>query len=190
MHSRGYAPVLRDRAAAVAAGRRLRAARCTPTRWRRTSPSSPLAAACASASATSSRCWRPQSASPCCSGAAPPFAAGFDCSFQLRLRCSGGLDSAMPCMTQRMSLVRCAFKCCAFKPVLIEGILPYCRQPKSAHSLLCRNFEFQFSGSAADVGMASGATIHTANGLRVRVARRTPSSDGVPSRAEPVAAGV
>ena len=67
---------------------------------------------------------------------------------------------------------------------------PSLRQLKQTTMLCCRKFEFQFVGSAADVGMASGATIHTANGLKVRVARRKLASDAVPNRAEPVAASV
>ena len=43
----------------------------------------------------------------------------------------------------------------------------------------CRRFEFSFATTPASVGMATGATIHTANGLRVKVARR----QGVPSGA-------
>jgi hypothetical protein len=40
----------------------------------------------------------------------------------------------------------------------------------------CRRFEFAFSGSPQDVGMASGATIHTANGLKCKVTRRKPGN--------------
>ena len=48
---------------------------------------------------------------------------------------------------------------------------------------------FQFEKSADDVGMASGATIHTANGLKVRVARReTAVACRCRLGAEPVAA--
>ena len=37
----------------------------------------------------------------------------------------------------------------------------------------------------ADVGMATGATIHTANGLKVRVAKRQSAADRVTPAAEP-----
>eukprot|EP00884_Botryococcus_braunii_P017893 jgi/Botrbrau1/4788/Bobra.0325s0010.1 len=41
-----------------------------------------------------------------------------------------------------------------------------------ALSMLLRRFEFQFAGRAEDVGMATGATIHTRNGLYTTVSRR------------------
>ena len=46
---------------------------------------------------------------------------------------------------------------------------------------LCRSFTFSFAGRAEDVGMATGATIHTANGLKVKVARRTPPVAAAPA---------
>ena len=36
----------------------------------------------------------------------------------------------------------------------------------------CRKYSFSFVGGPEAVGMASGATIHTANGLKVRVKAR------------------
>ncbi len=36
----------------------------------------------------------------------------------------------------------------------------------------CRRFTFDFVEGPESVGMATGATIHTANGLKVRVQRR------------------
>lgn len=45
-----------------------------------------------------------------------------------------------------------------------------------AMAMLLRRFEFAFSGSPQDVGMASGATIHTANGLKCKVTRRKPGN--------------
>ena len=38
-----------------------------------------------------------------------------------------------------------------------------------------RDFDFRFEEGPGAVGMATGATIHTANGLRVRVSRREKS---------------
>ncbi|GFR39889.1 hypothetical protein Agub_g393 [Astrephomene gubernaculifera] len=43
-----------------------------------------------------------------------------------------------------------------------------------ALATLLRRFNFRLAGSAEEVGMATGATIHTANGLMMRVTRRTP----------------
>ena len=36
----------------------------------------------------------------------------------------------------------------------------------------CRRFSFEFVAGPESVGMATGATIHTANGLKVKVRRR------------------
>lgn len=44
-----------------------------------------------------------------------------------------------------------------------------------ALAMLLRRFTFSFATSAASVGMATGATIHTANGLKVKVGKRQPS---------------
>ena len=44
-------------------------------------------------------------------------------------------------------------------------------------ALGCRKFKFSFIDGPERVGMASGATIHTANGLKVRVERRQPDID-------------
>ena len=49
----------------------------------------------------------------------------------------------------------------------------------------CRKFTFTFVGGPEDVGMATGATIHTANGLKVKVAKRQSAADRVtPAAAE------
>ena len=42
----------------------------------------------------------------------------------------------------------------------------------------CRRYEFNFAKGPDAVGMASGATIHTANGLRMRVTRRQAPQHG------------
>ena len=39
-----------------------------------------------------------------------------------------------------------------------------------------RRFTFSFVGRPEDVGMATGATIHTANGLATKIARRVSSA--------------
>jgi cytochrome P450 len=41
-----------------------------------------------------------------------------------------------------------------------------------ATAMLLRRFNFRLAGSASDVGMATGATIHTANGLQMKVTKR------------------
>lgn len=50
-------------------------------------------------------------------------------------------------------------------------------------SVIIKNFNFEFEGSPEDVGMQTGATIHTMNGLRMRQTRvkkddPLPSTDG------------
>ena len=48
----------------------------------------------------------------------------------------------------------------------------------------CRRFRFRLAGSPKDVGMATGATIHTANGLKVTVERRQlPAAQAEPKQA-------
>lgn len=42
-------------------------------------------------------------------------------------------------------------------------------------AIMLNNFDFTFSGSPDDVGMKTGATIHTMNGLNMRLRRRSPS---------------
>jgi hypothetical protein len=57
--------------------------------------------------------------------------------------------------------------------------LPICDLPSAScacHSticLSCRRFNFSFVEGPEAVGMASGATIHTANGLATRITQRT-----------------
>lgn len=43
--------------------------------------------------------------------------------------------------------------------------------------ILCRRFKFEFSEGPESVGMATGATIHTANGLKVKIQKREVTSD-------------
>lgn len=57
-------------------------------------------------------------------------------------------------------------------------------------ALLLRKYEFSFVGGPEAVGMASGATIHTANGLRVKVQARKSWSSAAGSQKEPVGATV
>ena len=52
-----------------------------------------------------------------------------------------------------------------------------CVQLSHPARCVCRKFTFEFVGGPEDVGMATGATIHTANGLNVRVAKRQPVVD-------------
>jgi cytochrome P450 len=40
-------------------------------------------------------------------------------------------------------------------------------------AILLRRYEFEFSGRAEDVGMRTGATIHTRDGLKMRVMQRS-----------------
>lgn len=49
---------------------------------------------------------------------------------------------------------------------------------------MCRRFTFEFAEGPEAVGMATGATIHTANGLKVNIRRRDVQSSqaGVESR--------
>ena len=55
-------------------------------------------------------------------------------------------------------------------------------------SPLCRRYTFRFAKGPESVGMATGATIHTANGLKVTVAQR--QRQGVASEDAPALAGV
>ncbi|PNW88395.1 hypothetical protein CHLRE_01g027550v5 [Chlamydomonas reinhardtii] len=62
-----------------------------------------------------------------------------------------------------------------------------------AAAMLLRRFTFRLAVPAEKVGMATGATIHTANGLSMRVTRRTPSGgsgSGAPGAAAKVPATV
>lgn len=52
-------------------------------------------------------------------------------------------------------------------------------------AMLLRRYEFEFATNAQSVGMASGATIHTANGLRMRVQRRQVSSSSANGQSSP-----
>ena len=47
-------------------------------------------------------------------------------------------------------------------------------------ALILKNFDFEFEGSPDDVGMKTGATIHTMNGLNMRPTRYSPG-DELPS---------
>ncbi len=65
-----------------------------------------------------------------------------------------------------------------------ESVCPPMRTLVSAR----RRFRFRLAGSAKDVGMATGATIHTANGLKVTVQRRQlPAPQAEPQQAAAVA---
>lgn len=57
-----------------------------------------------------------------------------------------------------------------------------------AFSMLLRRFTFRLNGSPEDVGMATGATIHTANGLVMRVTPRAASGEAPVSPAAAQAA--
>ncbi len=60
-----------------------------------------------------------------------------------------------------------------------------------ALAMLLRAFTFELAVPASAVGMATGATIHTANGLSMRVRRRAPAAAGAQaadSGREPVGA--
>ena len=46
---------------------------------------------------------------------------------------------------------------------------------RSPSLLLCRRFNFEFVKGPQAVGMATGATIHTAHGLHVKLSRRETS---------------
>lgn len=49
----------------------------------------------------------------------------------------------------------------------------------------CRRFTFDFATNPESVGMATGATIHTANGLKVVVGRRqNPTADASEAKAD------
>jgi hypothetical protein len=47
-------------------------------------------------------------------------------------------------------------------------------------AMILRRYDFEFEGSPDDVGMKTGATIHTMNGLNMRV-RKVSDSDDIPS---------
>ena len=52
-----------------------------------------------------------------------------------------------------------------------------------AFAMLLRRFEFKLAATPKEIGMATGATIHTANGMMVRVARRKGAGGGAASGA-------
>jgi cytochrome P450 len=45
-----------------------------------------------------------------------------------------------------------------------------------AFAMLLRRFTFRLAATPEEIGMATGATIHTANGMMMRVTRRTPAA--------------
>jgi len=61
-----------------------------------------------------------------------------------------------------------ARKCVGDQFALVEGSV--------ALAMMVRKFEFRHAGKAEDVGMATGATIHTANGLKMVVKKRDTST--------------
>ncbi|KAK9846940.1 hypothetical protein WJX84_011063 [Apatococcus fuscideae] len=55
-----------------------------------------------------------------------------------------------------------------------------------ALAMLLRRFHFSLAGRPEDVGMATGATIHTANGLKMRIRRRhAPADPSLPASEAP-----
>lgn len=59
---------------------------------------------------------------------------------------------------------------------------------KECDVLVCRRFTFEFAEGPESVGMATGATIHTANGLKVKIQRRTVGSHSTGLEPQKVAA--
>ena len=65
-------------------------------------------------------------------------------------------------------------------------IYAYCFQSHShltqysLQSMIMNKFDFTLIGTPADVGMKTGATIHTMNGLNMMVSRRPEGPDGIP----------
>ncbi len=57
-----------------------------------------------------------------------------------------------------------------------------------AFAMLLRRFTFRLAGTPESVGMATGATIHTANGLQMRVTARTQGASTPPQQAQPATA--
>lgn len=63
-----------------------------------------------------------------------------------------------------------ARKCVGDQFAFVEAVV--------ALAMLLRAFDFELAGKAEDVGMATGATIHTRNGLAMRVRRRATVGEG------------
>ena len=79
-----------------------------------------------------------------------------------------------------MAAMRCTAWKCVFCMVhcmtVARGSVPNWR---------CRRYRFSFATGPESVGMATGATIHTAHGLKVKVAQRQQSqSASKPSEAD------
>ncbi len=55
------------------------------------------------------------------------------------------------------------------------------------YKCMYRRYSFRFESGPESVGMATGATIHTANGLKARLIRRNKQEAAV--RSEPILAG-
>jgi beta-ring hydroxylase len=58
-------------------------------------------------------------------------------------------------------------KCIGDQFALLESV--------TALALICRRFTFELAPDAPEVGMTTGATIHTSNGLHLRRARTPPA---------------
>ena len=56
-----------------------------------------------------------------------------------------------------------------------------------ALAMLLRRFSFSLAATPEEIGMATGATIHTANGMLMRVARRAGAAAEGGNRAQPQA---
>ena len=73
-----------------------------------------------------------------------------------------------------------ARKCVGDQFAFVEAVV--------ALTVLLRAFDFELPGRAEDVGMATGATIHTRNGLAMRVRRRAVGAGGIKGAAAAEAA--
>ena len=92
--------------------------------------------------------------------------------------------------TAAICRAECLCTCTPSSRQCVAGVQPARSDSRLGCFVLFRRFDFRFAGSAKDVGMATGATIHTANGLKVRVSRRQPANQQTAACSEPVAAAV
>lgn len=56
-----------------------------------------------------------------------------------------------------------------------------------ALAMLMRRYTFRLATTPAEVGMATGATIHTANGMKMTITRRIAAAQGGPASSKPMA---
>lgn len=56
-----------------------------------------------------------------------------------------------------------------------------------ALAMLMRRYTFRLATTPAEVGMATGATIHTANGMKMTITRRGAAAQGRPASSKPMA---